>query len=77
MLGLLSGFLNPAADMAGRMAYTEAAIALPKIANSLDAIPVVGAPINSVINNIALMIGGMVIANFLLAVKESAMPASD
>jgi hypothetical protein len=76
-LGLASGFMKPTADISGRMAYTVAALALPTIANSLDAIPVVGAPVNSIIDNIALMIGGMVIANFLLALKDSVMPSSD
>ena len=77
VLGLASGFMKPTADISGRMAYTVAAVALPTIANSLDAIPVVGAPINGIIDNIALMIGGMVIANFLLALKDSVMPSSD
>ena len=71
VLGLVSGFMNPTADMAGRMAYTVAAVAMPTVANQLDAIPAVGAPLNSIIDNIAVMIAGMVVANFLLAVKDS------
>jgi hypothetical protein len=59
------------------MAYTVAAVAMPTLANSLDAIPAVGAPINAIIDNIAIMIAGMVVANFLLAVKDAVMPSGD
>ena len=76
LLGLVSGFASPMADMAGRMAYTVAAVAMPVLANSLDAIPAVGVHLNAIIDNIAVMLAGMVIANFLLAVKDSAMPSS-
>jgi hypothetical protein len=77
VLGLISGFMNPIADMAGRMAYTVAAVAMPTVANSMDAIPAVGAPLNAIIDNIAVMLAGMVVANFLLAVKDSAMGSND
>ena len=75
VLGLVSGFMNPMADAASRMAYTVAAVAMPTLANSLDAIPAVGAPINAIIDNISLMIAGMVVANFLLAVQDAGMPS--
>ena len=77
VLGLVSGFMNPMADAASRMAYTVAAIAMPTLANSLDAIPVVGVPINAMVDNIVVMIAGMVVANFLIAVKDSVMPSGD
>ena len=78
VLGLISGFMNPVADMAGRMAYTVAAVAMPTVANSMDAIPAVGAPLEHlIIDNIAVMLAGMVVANFLLAVKDSAMGSND
>ena len=77
VLGLISGFMNPVADMAGRMAYTVAAVEMPTVANSMDAIPAVGAPLNAIIDNIAVMLAGMVVANFLLAVKDSAMGSND
>ena len=77
VLGLVSGFMNPTADMAGRMAYTVAAVAMPTVANQLDAIPAVGAPLNSIIDNIAVMIAGLVVANFLLAVKDSVMASGE
>lgn len=77
VLGLISGFMNPIADMTGRMAYTVAAVAMPTVANSMDAIPAVGTPLNAIIDNIAVMLAGMVVANFLLAVKDSAMGSND
>lgn len=77
ILGLVSGFASPMADMAGRMAYTVAAVAMPVLANSLDAIPAVGVHLNAIIDNIAVMLAGMVVANFLLAVKDSVMPSGN
>jgi|TARA_B110000879_G_scaffold156578_1_gene202235 hypothetical protein len=65
-LGLVGGFMNPMADAATRMAYTVAAVAIPMIANGLDAIPVVGMPLNTMIDNVMVSVGGMVIANFIL-----------
>ena len=49
-LGLVNGFMNPMADATMRMAYTVAAVAIPTIANGLDAIPVVGMPLNTMID---------------------------
>ena len=76
-LGLVSGFMSPMADVASRMADTVAEVAMPTLANSLDVIPAVGAPVNAIIDNIAIMIAGMVVANFLLAVKDAVMPSGD
>jgi hypothetical protein len=50
---------------------------MPTVANQLDAIPTIGAPLNSIIDNIAVMIAGMVVANFLLAVKDSVMASGE
>ena len=76
IFGLVSGFVSPIADLTGRMAYTVAAVAMPVVANSLDVIPGIGMHLNAIIDNIAIMIAGMVIANFLLAVKDSVLPPS-
>ena len=65
-VGLINGFMNPLGEMMARMAYTVAAVAIPTIANSLDAIPMVGAPLNLMIDNIMISVAGMVIANFVL-----------
>ena len=76
IFGLVSGFVSPVADLTGRMAYTVAAVAIPVVANSLDVIPGIGMHLNAIIDNIAIMIAGMVIANFLLAVQASIRPSS-
>lgn len=67
-LGLVNGFMNPISDATMRMAYTVAAVAIPTIANGLDAIPLVGMPLNTMIDNMMISVGGMVIANFVLVV---------
>ncbi|MDC0067389.1 hypothetical protein OAL10_01130 [Gammaproteobacteria bacterium] len=67
-LGLVNGFMNPMADAATRMAYTVAAIAIPTLADGLDAIPVAGAYLNSIIDNLMVAVAGAVIANFILVV---------
>ena len=59
------------------MAYTSAAVAMPVVANSLNVIPGIGMHLNTIIDNIAMRFAGMVIANFLLAVKDSILPSSD
>ena len=82
IFGLVNGFVSPIADLTGRMAYNFAAVtipvvAIPVVANSLDAIPGIGRHLNAIIDNIAIMLAGMVIANFLLAVKDSILPSSN
>lgn len=67
-LGLLSGFIAPLSDMASRTGYTVAAVAMPMIADTLDAIPVAGSYLNAIIDNVAVVIAGIVIANFLLVI---------
>ena len=73
LLGLLSGFLSPLTDMAARTGYTVAAIALPTIADALDAIPMAGSYLNAIIDNFAVVIAGIVIANFLLVIVSRLM----
>ena len=73
LLGLVSGFVAPLTDMAARTGYTLAALALPTIANTLDAIPVAGAYANAIIDNFAVIIAGIVIANFLLVIASRLM----
>jgi len=77
VIGLAGGFMGEALDMASRMAMTVAAVALPTIANGLDTIPAIGMQLNAIIDNFALVIGGIVLANFVLVVKDRVMPAGD
>ena len=76
LLGLLSGFMNSESDPVQRMVLLVAAIGLPVAANQLDAIPVIGGYVNSIIDNIAIAISGMVIANFIMAMVDRVKPAS-
>ena len=76
LLGLLSGFMNSESDPVQRMVLLVASIGLPVVANQLDAIPVVGGYVNSIIDNIAIAISGMVIANFIMAMVDRVKPAS-
>ena len=77
VIGLAGGFMGEALDMASRVAMTVAAVALPTIANGLDTIPAIGMQLNGIIDNMALVIGGVVIANFVLVVKDRVMPAGE
>ena len=77
VIGLASGFMGDALDQGARVAMMVAAVALPTIANGLDTIPAVGMQLNGIIDNMALVIGGVVIANFILVVKDGVMPAGE
>ncbi|MEE3132796.1 MAG: hypothetical protein VX298_04430 [Pseudomonadota bacterium] len=76
-LGLISGFMNPEDDLLTRLVLIVVAVALPTIANSLDAIPVVGGIVNSILDNVAVAIAGIVVANVLLQIYARLMPADD
>ena len=65
IFGSSSGCVSPIADLTGRMAHTVAHV-----------IPGIGMHLNAIIDNIAILIAGLVIANFLLAVKDSILPSS-
>lgn len=67
-LGLVSGFIAPLSDMASRTAYTVAAVAMPMIADTLEVIPVAGQYLNAIIDNIAVVLAGIVVANFLMVI---------
>ena len=76
-LGLISGFMNPEDDLLTRLVLIVVAVALPTIANSLDAIPVVGGFVNNFLDNVAVAIAGIVVANVLLQIYARLMPADD
>ena len=75
VLGLIAGFMNPIEDVATRVAYYVLALALPTIANSLDAIPAIGGYLNGILDNVAITIAGIALANFALALYNNAMAA--
>lgn len=76
-LGLINGFINPMADAATRMAFTLAAFAMPTLANNLDVIPVIGAPVNNIIDQLMIMIAGAVVANLMLVIKDNVLPSGE
>ena len=51
------------------------AIALPTIADNLNAIPMIGAHLDAIFDNFAVAIGGYAIALFVLDLKNRIMPA--
>ena len=75
VLGLAFGFLHTETDMVKQMVYIVAAIGLPVVANQLDTIPAVGGYLNSIIDNFAVAIAGVAIANFIMDLKNRIMPA--
>ena len=77
IIDLISGFVSPVADLTGRMAFTVVPVAIPVVASSLDVIPGFGMHLNAIIDNIAVVIPGMVIANFLLVVTCSILPSTN
>ena len=77
VIGLVAGFMSPEDDLLTRIGMIVVAVALPTVADSLDAIMVVCPFVNSVLDSIAVGIAGMVIANVLLQIKERLMPADD
>ena len=75
VLGLIGGFMNPIGDIATRVAYYVLAATLPTIANSLDVIPAIGGYLNGILDNFAVVIAGVAIANVCVAVYNSLMAA--
>ena len=69
-LGLVSGFVNPIGDVTTRLAYYVLAATLPRISNELDAIPQVGPLLNSFLDQMAIVIAGVAIASFTLALMR-------
>ena len=88
VLGLLSGFMYPVADVTTRIAMYVLAVFLPMIADAggeravpndgalLD-IPLAGEVLHGFLTNFALVIAGVAIASVLLAVYNGLMAAGD
>jgi|ETNmetMinimDraft_28_1059901.scaffolds.fasta_scaffold15684_1 hypothetical protein len=79
VLGLVTGFMNPASDMAERTGMLVLAVALPYVANNLgnDAIGLgmLGDSLDHILDNIAVGIAGMYLANFTTALIGRIKPA--
>ena len=76
-VGLVSGFMYPTADVATRVAYYVLAAALPGIADNLDAIPVLGGYVNGILDQLAVVIAGVAIANVILVLIGGLTAAGD
>ena len=74
-LGLVTGFMSPSSDMGERTGMLLIAVALPAVANQLDAIPAVGMYLNSILDNVAVGVAGMYLANFTIALVGRIKPA--
>ena len=65
-VGLVGGFMQPLEDVNHRVAYYVLAAVLPGLADSLDAIPVAGAYVNGFLDQVAVFIAGVALANVMV-----------
>ena len=70
LLGLAAGFMQPVEDVSGRVALYVLAAMLPGIADNLDVVPVIGAYANGFLDQFAVFIAGVAIANFIVAMVK-------
>ena len=88
VLGLVSGFMYPVADVTTRIASYVLAVLLPSIADAggergvpndgvLMDIPVAGPFLHGFLVNFALVIAGVAIASFLLTLYKGLMAAGN
>ena len=70
LLGLVAGFMRPIEDVPTRVLYYVLAAALPGIAANLDAVPGIGAYANSFLDQLAVVVAGVAIANFIVAMAK-------
>ena len=74
-IGLVNGFGAQEKDTTTIVLVLVAAVALPTIADSLNAIPMVGGYLDTIIDNFAISIGGYAIAHLVWDLKNRIMPA--
>ena len=74
LLGLVHGFMSRETDTVVVLMVLVAAVVLPQIADSLDAIPAVGSYLNSIIDNFAIGVAGYAVAHFVWDVWSRVMP---
>ena len=75
VIGLVFGFVAQEKDPVTGVLVIVTAVALPTIADSLNAIPMIGAHLDAIFDNFAVAIGGYAIALFVLDLKNRIMPA--
>ena len=74
LLGLVHGFASREMDRTIIVTVLVAAVALPTIADSLDAIPTIGSYLNAIIDNFAIAIAGYAVACFVWDIWSRIMP---
>ena len=74
LLGLVHGFASREMDRTMIVTVLVAAVALPTIADSLDAIPTIGSYLNAIIDNFAIAIAGYAVACFVWDIWSRIMP---
>ena len=74
-VGLVGGFMKPLEDVNHRIAYYVLAAVLPGLADSLDAVPVAGAYVNGFLDQIAVFIAGVALANVMLQIVKQVKEA--
>ena len=77
IIGLVFGFVAQEKDQTTAVLVVVLAVALPTIADSLNAIPVIGAHLDTIFTHFAIAIGGHAIANLILDLKNRTMPAGE
>jgi hypothetical protein len=75
LIGLVHGFGGQEKDPVIVVSVVLAAFAFPTIADNLNAIPMIGAYLNTIIDQFAIAIGGYAIALLALDMKNRIMPA--
>ena len=75
LIGLVHGFGGQEKDPVIVVSVVLAAFAFPTIADSLNAIPMIGSYLDTIFTHFAIVIGGHAIANLVLDLKNRIMPA--
>ncbi len=75
LLGLVAGFMRPIEDVTTRVAYYVLAAALPGIADNLDVVPLIGAYADGFLDQMAVFIAGVAIANLLTVMVKGLQDA--
>ena len=70
LLGLVLGFMKPMEDVSARVAFYVLAAMLPSIADNLDVVPVIGAYANGFLDQLAVFIAGVAIANLFTVLAK-------
>ena len=70
LLGLVLGFMKPMEDVSARVAFYVLAAMLPGIADNLDVVPVIGAYPNGFLDQLAVFIAGVAIANLFTVLAK-------